>query len=271
MVEIGVKYKDQQESRSGAEIRGRRRSRGSGLEEEREEELQAEWAPQEAIQRADWVRGGGEKGRHPDPPTIRQIPRPPQHRHRGALFLELSNFGNERELRRLRRLSRVGSRQSQKSSGGESCDFFVGPKLVEVLQDLGQNGMEGNCAEVVEEINLGGCDTNLIVTTNHHGVCAICLNKIVLQETTLVKGCEHAYCVTCILRWASCKMQPTCPQCKTPFKFLKIHRSLDGSTLCPRCIFLILVGTLKIPHAFLTNAMLLLNVEITTLKKNNCE
>lgn len=28
---------------------------------------------------------------------------------------------------------------------------------------------------------------------NHHGVCAICLNKIVLQETALVKGCEHAY------------------------------------------------------------------------------
>ncbi|GFP96278.1 hypothetical protein PHJA_001771900 [Phtheirospermum japonicum] len=89
--------------------------------------------------------------------------------------------------------------------------------------------MEGNCAEAVEEINLGGCDTNLIETTNHHGVCAICLNKIVLQETALVKGCEHAYCVTCILRWASCKKQPTCPQCKTPFKFLNIHRSLDGS------------------------------------------
>ena len=26
-----------------------------------------------------------------------------------------------------------------------------------------------------------------------HGVCAICLNQIVLQETALVKGCEHAY------------------------------------------------------------------------------
>lgn len=28
---------------------------------------------------------------------------------------------------------------------------------------------------------------------NHHGICAICLNKILLQETALVKGCEHAY------------------------------------------------------------------------------
>ncbi|KAL3613283.1 hypothetical protein CASFOL_030335 [Castilleja foliolosa] len=101
---------------------------------------------------------------------------------------------------------------------------------VEVVgPELGQNGMEENCAEAVEEINLGGCDTNLIDTNNHHGICAICLNKIVLQETALVKGCEHAYCVTCILRWASCKKQPTCPQCKTPFNFLNIHRSLDGS------------------------------------------
>ncbi|WCJ43819.1 RING/U-box superfamily protein [Euphorbia peplus] len=29
---------------------------------------------------------------------------------------------------------------------------------------------------------------------NQGGVCAICLDKIVLQETPLVKGCEHAYC-----------------------------------------------------------------------------
>ncbi|PSR90139.1 hypothetical protein CEY00_Acc30337 [Actinidia chinensis var. chinensis] len=64
---------------------------------------------------------------------------------------------------------------------------------------------------------------------NHHGICAICLNKIVLQETALVKGCEHAYCVTCILRWATYKERPTCPQCKHPFEFLNVHRSLDGS------------------------------------------
>uniref|UniRef100_A0A0E0N7R2 RING-type domain-containing protein n=2 Tax=Oryza rufipogon TaxID=4529 RepID=A0A0E0N7R2_ORYRU len=43
------------------------------------------------------------------------------------------------------------------------------------------------------------------------GVCAICLDKIALQETALVKGCDHAYCVTCILRWASYKQTPQCP------------------------------------------------------------
>ncbi|KAK6141524.1 hypothetical protein DH2020_024734 [Rehmannia glutinosa] len=105
-------------------------------------------------------------------------------------------------------------------------------QLVEGLQDLsiqGQTDMTGNRTAAVEETNQGGSDTNQININNHHGVCAICLNKIVLQETALVKGCEHAYCVTCILRWASCKKEPTCPQCKTPFAFLNIHRALDGS------------------------------------------
>ncbi|KAG6482456.1 uncharacterized protein LOC122017938 [Zingiber officinale] len=61
------------------------------------------------------------------------------------------------------------------------------------------------------------------------GVCAICLDKIALHEMALVKGCEHAYCVTCILRWATYNEIHTCPQCKHPFEFLNVHRSLDGS------------------------------------------
>ncbi|CAK8565348.1 unnamed protein product [Lathyrus sativus] len=63
----------------------------------------------------------------------------------------------------------------------------------------------------------------------HGGICAICLEVIVLQETALVKGCEHAYCVTCILHWATYSKKVTCPQCKHPFEFLAVHRTLDGS------------------------------------------
>ncbi|XP_051134627.1 uncharacterized protein LOC127253873 [Andrographis paniculata] len=74
----------------------------------------------------------------------------------------------------------------------------------------------------VEEVSQGGNDAN------SHSFCAICLNKIVLQDIALVKGCEHSYCINCILRWASCKKNPTCPQCKCPFEFLNIHRGLDG-------------------------------------------
>ncbi|KAJ8543852.1 hypothetical protein K7X08_025470 [Anisodus acutangulus] len=99
---------------------------------------------------------------------------------------------------------------------------FECPQLVNHLQDLSiqpQNKMKSTA----EETHRVGCENN------HHGDCAVCLNKIVLQETALVKGCEHAYCVTCILRWATYKEEPTCPQCKHPFEFLYIHRSLDGS------------------------------------------
>lgn len=40
--------------------------------------------------------------------------------------------------------------------------------------------------EMEMESKVDNCD-------NHGGVCAICLDEIVLQETALVKGCEHAY------------------------------------------------------------------------------
>nr|ACU23925.1 unknown [Glycine max] len=83
------------------------------------------------------------------------------------------------------------------------------------IKDLGEKGSEAE----IHEVGYGG----------HGGICAICLDKIVLQETALVKGCEHAYCVTCILHWATYREKVTCPQCKHPFEFLNVHRSLDGS------------------------------------------
>lgn len=36
-------------------------------------------------------------------------------------------------------------------------------------------------------------EDHLVGFGKHGGICAICLDKIVLQETALVKGCEHAY------------------------------------------------------------------------------
>ncbi|XP_058090934.1 uncharacterized protein LOC131237262 isoform X2 [Magnolia sinica] len=37
--------------------------------------------------------------------------------------------------------------------------------------------------------------------------------------------------VTCILIWATYNQNPSCPQCKHPFQFLGVHRSLDGRRL----------------------------------------
>ncbi|XP_058078205.1 uncharacterized protein LOC131226634 [Magnolia sinica] len=70
--------------------------------------------------------------------------------------------------------------------------------------------------------------TTLCEVADAHGFCAICLERIPLEETALVKGCEHAYCVTCILIWATYSKNPSCPQCKHPFQSLNVHRSLDG-------------------------------------------
>ncbi|XP_042483576.1 uncharacterized protein LOC122063955 [Macadamia integrifolia] len=77
----------------------------------------------------------------------------------------------------------------------------------------------------VKEID---CGMSSLVVSENHGFCAICLEKIALEETALVKDCEHAYCVTCILRWATYNQKPFCPQCKCPFEFLNVHRALDG-------------------------------------------
>lgn len=73
---------------------------------------------------------------------------------------------------------------------------FVGNMLLSPFDWLNwicefQNNKD-NCT-AAEETNPVGCETNSSDVNNHHGVCAICLNKIVLQETALVKGCEHAY------------------------------------------------------------------------------
>eukprot|EP00252_Welwitschia_mirabilis_P021948 TRINITY_DN5788_c0_g2_i2.p1 TRINITY_DN5788_c0_g2~~TRINITY_DN5788_c0_g2_i2.p1 ORF type:complete len:253 (+),score=47.87 TRINITY_DN5788_c0_g2_i2:577-1335(+) len=74
-------------------------------------------------------------------------------------------------------------------------------------------------------------------------ICAICLDTICIEELAQIKGCEHAYCVTCILRWASYKANCWCPQCKYPFSFLYVYKALDGSLhdyMCEESVCLLL-------------------------------
>lgn len=86
---------------------------------------------------------------------------------------------------------------------------------------------QGKMKVVEEEEREEGGEMSSVAV--HNGVCAICLDDIELQDTALVKGCEHAYCVNCILQWATYHEHPKCPQCKHPFETLSVHRALDGS------------------------------------------
>ncbi|KMZ70836.1 E3 ubiquitin-protein ligase ICP0 [Zostera marina] len=80
-----------------------------------------------------------------------------------------------------------------------------------------------------KEVEESEVDSTQYESSNvYHGLCAICLDQIPLEQTAMIKDCEHTYCVMCILRWATYKENPVCPQCKHPFKFLNIHISLDG-------------------------------------------
>ena len=93
-----------------------------------------------------------------------------------------------------------------------------------------------------------GLDDNL--------TCAICLDQIAPEDLAAIPGCGHQYCgappgalrgartaaargcapdaapahaVNCVLYWASRKESPWCPQCRTPFSQLRLHRKLDGA------------------------------------------
>mmetsp|Transcript_10186 Transcript_10186/g.37444 ORF Transcript_10186/g.37444 Transcript_10186/m.37444 type:complete len:482 (-) Transcript_10186:203-1648(-) len=84
--------------------------------------------------------------------------------------------------------------------------------------------------------------------------CAICLDEVAPEELALVKGCEHAYCCACILRWADTQVNgsksgcgvATCPTCKAPFEYVYIARNLDGTlndSLAEESITLLLRAT----------------------------
>ncbi len=59
--------------------------------------------------------------------------------------------------------------------------------------------------------------------------CAVCLEQIQLENLALIKGCEHMYCLNCILLWSVSRDPAFCPTCKGPFDYLICYRQLDGT------------------------------------------
>eukprot|EP00270_Netrium_digitus_P009544 TRINITY_DN2905_c0_g1_i1.p1 TRINITY_DN2905_c0_g1~~TRINITY_DN2905_c0_g1_i1.p1 ORF type:complete len:328 (+),score=63.26 TRINITY_DN2905_c0_g1_i1:262-1245(+) len=102
-----------------------------------------------------------------------------------------------------------------------------------LLVDVKINGENGVGESVIQGEECGNCDSQdsktKLTDEDDQWLCAICHNRIAVEDTAHVKGCEHVYCACCILQWASYKSVPWCPQCRLPFSSLYVYRTLDGS------------------------------------------
>lgn len=61
------------------------------------------------------------------------------------------------------------------------------------------------------------------------GTCPICLEEFDLVDMAMVPGCEHVYCVYCIIQWSTTRDPCSCPQCKRKFDTILCFRQLDGT------------------------------------------
>ncbi|MQL77905.1 hypothetical protein Taro_010320 [Colocasia esculenta] len=57
---------------------------------------------------------------------------------------------------------------------------------------------------------------------------SILIKPAYLQHNANHRVVSYLCSVNCVLRWASYNKAPSCPQCKHPFDFLIVHRTLDG-------------------------------------------
>lgn len=96
-------------------------------------------------------------------------------------------------------------------------------------EDMGETSLKSEGKKVCVDEQTAILKPALPENFDDFWLCAICRDRIIPEEIAQVKGCEHAYCVTCILRWASYKADSWCPQCKHPFSFLLVYKALDGS------------------------------------------
>ncbi|XP_024374301.1 uncharacterized protein [Physcomitrium patens] len=104
-----------------------------------------------------------------------------------------------------------GGSLGRKESSGEVC---IAPVLGEKYEEEASACVPANVFPGLVSGSAGPSDPD---------VCAICLDKIKLAETSQIKECEHSYCVTCILRCALYKSNTWCPQCRLPFTVVYIQ------------------------------------------------
>lgn len=83
--------------------------------------------------------------------------------------------------------------------------------------------------------------------------CVICYNHII---TSCITSCNHHFCYKCLIDW--CKIQNTCPKCRTIIREIRPDREFDHLTY-------ILLNSLA------NNKLLDLSSNFFTLTNNNTE
>ena len=95
--------------------------------------------------------------------------------------------------------------------------------------------MEGRCGQTTatgqqcKNRLTKGCDAcHLHGTTNQ---CSVCYSALLRNARTL--PCGHAFHHKCIERWKrSCRGDPTCPMCRTPFDLPKYRVTISIQNVC---------------------------------------
>lgn len=67
--------------------------------------------------------------------------------------------------------------------------------------------------------------STLIVSNPH--TCTICVDTCDPSMRAIIPACDHTFCLSCLLSWAS--VRAVCPNCKSPFSNLLVHRDLTGA------------------------------------------
>ncbi|GMH35597.1 hypothetical protein BSKO_03465 [Bryopsis sp. KO-2023] len=87
-------------------------------------------------------------------------------------------------------------------------------------------------AEVLNELSLAGGTNECVdaqASVASGGNCPVCMRDFDLVDMAMVPGCEHVYCVYCLIQWSAVKDPCNCPQCKRKMESILCFRQLDGT------------------------------------------
>eukprot|EP00126_Sphaerothecum_destruens_P005145 Sdes_comp18591_c0_seq2m8732 len=85
---------------------------------------------------------------------------------------------------------------------------------------------EMECIEEVSEGPMPSLEEAAIAPNE----CVICCDNLYSETKATIVGCDHSFCLVCILRWY--QLKGSCPLCNGAIKTIECLFDLDG-TFCP--------------------------------------